>query len=257
MSPLSRFFVWSFALCFVITVPIALAVQGVLPEVLPRQAQFLIGFVPIVAAALAARRDPHRVTFWQDALRLRAGALDWTIALLLPWAVLALAFAFALVTGTAAPELQWNLPLLAGSFLLWTLMGWGEEAGWRAYALPRMLRSMSFLRATTVLGVVWALWHYPRNFASPYFAWNAESFWYLAVFSLQIVLGNYLLCWMFRRTRSAPVCAVFHGSTNLVATAWWSAGMDWRMVAAYALVLGGGVLWTRRNRAAPALGPAI
>ena len=60
---------------------------------------------------------------------------------------------------------------------------------------------MSFVRATTVLGLVWAVWHFPRNFASPYFAWNAESLWYLSVFTVQIVLGNYLLCWMFRRHR--------------------------------------------------------
>lgn len=253
MSPLSRFFFWSFALCFAITLPIALEVQGVLPAFLPRQAQFLIGFVPVIAAVIALRRDPQRAGYWDDALRFRAASADWLLALLLPWGVLAVAFGLTAATGTAWPELQIDVPVLAGSFLLWTLMGWGEEAGWRAYALPRMLQSMGAVRATTVLGLVWAVWHFPRNFASPYFAWNAESFWYLGVFTAQIVLGNYLLCWMFRRTRSAVLCAVFHGSTNLVATAWWAAGMDWRMAAAYALVLAVGAVHLRRaaRHAAP------
>jgi hypothetical protein len=37
-------------------------------------------------------------------------------------------------------------------------------------------------------------------------------------FSVQILVANYLLCWLFLRSQSAVVAAVFHASWNLVAT---------------------------------------
>jgi membrane protease YdiL (CAAX protease family) len=42
--------------------------------------------------------------------------------------------------------------------------GTGEEPGWRGFALPLLLETMSPLKATIVLGVLWAAWHLPRDF---------------------------------------------------------------------------------------------
>lgn len=37
----------------------------------------------------------------------------------------------------------------------------GEEYGWRGYLLPRLTRSMGKITATVVVGIVWALFHFP------------------------------------------------------------------------------------------------
>ncbi len=37
----------------------------------------------------------------------------------------------------------------------------GEEIGWRGVALPSLQRQHSPLRASLILGIVWATWHVP------------------------------------------------------------------------------------------------
>jgi uncharacterized protein len=42
----------------------------------------------------------------------------------------------------------------------------GEEAGWRGFALPRLLQQVDALWAGIILGVVWMIWHLPAFFAA-------------------------------------------------------------------------------------------
>jgi len=43
---------------------------------------------------------------------------------------------------------------------------WGEETGWRGFALPRLLTRFSPLTAAIILGVIWGVWHTPAFLAS-------------------------------------------------------------------------------------------
>ncbi len=40
-----------------------------------------------------------------------------------------------------------------------------EELGWRGFALPALLEWMNGLRASLIIGVMWAIWHLPLYFA--------------------------------------------------------------------------------------------
>lgn len=59
-------------------------------------------------------------------------------------------------------------PIMA--FTTWMLVvdpgGFGEETGWRGYALPRMLTLFPPAAAGAALGLVWGLWHLPAFFVS-------------------------------------------------------------------------------------------
>ena len=48
-----------------------------------------------------------------------------------------------------------------------TLVGIGEELGWRGWLLPHLSAHRSFLAATALTGLAWGLWHLPGFLFSP------------------------------------------------------------------------------------------
>ena len=41
------------------------------------------------------------------------------------------------------------------------VVGFGEEVGWRGYALPRLQKGRNALVATLILSIIWGVWHLP------------------------------------------------------------------------------------------------
>jgi membrane protease YdiL (CAAX protease family) len=223
---LTHFFLITFGLCWLITLPIALQVQGLIAiRLLPAPAQWLIGFAPLLAAAWVTRGSAQRQQWLAGALRVRVPARWYVLALALPWLILGVALALYTLTGRPLPRLGfgWQLALFG---LVWLILAYGEEAGWRAFALPQLLRTRSFWLGSTILGVLWCIWHYPKLYASPYLHLDTTGLRLVAQFSVQILVANYLLCWLFLRSQSAVVTAMFHASWNLVATVYALAATD-------------------------------
>lgn len=227
---LKPFWFWTFAIAWTITVPIAWQVQAKVPLGIPVALGWLIGLVPGAVAIALSRRGDGVGPFLRRALHLQAPAWTWLLALLLPFALLLANWAWRSASGTAPPKLH-----LSGSvavfYLVWLLFAFGEEIGWRAYALPRML-DRGFWRGATLLGLIWCVWHYPKLYNSPYLPGLVESLPLVAKFSLQIVLANYLICWLYLRGgRTAVIPALFHAGFNTVATIHPMAAMDSVMTA--------------------------
>jgi hypothetical protein len=79
---------------------------------------------------------------------------------------------------------------------------WGEETGWRGFALPRLLKLFSPLSAALILGAVWGLWHTPAFFADGLSQFGLNFAWFLLVATCLSILmawiyvnanGNYLI----------------------------------------------------------------
>jgi uncharacterized protein len=226
VSAVTRFFLVAFGICWLITIPIALEVQGITSlQLVPRPAQWLIGFAPVIAAAWVTRGSSERGTWLAGALRLRVDYRWYLIALLLPWLVLGVTVLARSTAGLEVPRLTAS-PALAAFGVIWLVLAWGEEAGWRAYALPRMVGTWGFARAATLLGVLWCVWHYPKLFANPYLRLDAAGLTALAHFSVQILVANYFLAWLYLSSESAIVASVFHASWNLVSTVYPRAAID-------------------------------
>src|SRR5688500_18820850 len=128
------------------------------------------GFGPLVAALIMVRLTGHSAKRWFKGLfRWRVAPRWYLFATGVPVALAVLVTAeFAL----AGNELDWGLLDTRLAAFLPTLVfvalfqGGNEEPGWRGFALPRMQERFTPVRATLLLGGVWALWHLPLLFAT-------------------------------------------------------------------------------------------
>jgi len=93
-----------------------------------------------------------------------------------------------------------------------------EEPGWRGFALPRLQQSLSPLKGSLLLGVLWALWHLPLFFIPGY---NGASSGFVGIstamlaFLFATAAFSIILAWVFNNTRgSLLLTMLLHASIN-------------------------------------------
>lgn len=88
------------------------------------------------------------------------------VCLLLPLGVELLTVAILAALGVAVPLRSWGgwPHYLYGAVIGEGLIGAAlfEEIGWRGFALPHLQRRCSALVSSLIIGLVWALWHFPN-----------------------------------------------------------------------------------------------
>jgi uncharacterized protein len=100
-------------------------------------------------------------------VRWRVGLGWYAAALLLPVAVYVVAVSLNILLGASASTAEqfgsWYLifPLFAYSLLFPLSGAFGEELGWRGYALPRVQARLWALSAALIIGVIQTAWHLP------------------------------------------------------------------------------------------------
>jgi hypothetical protein len=168
----------------------------------------------LVAIGLSARANGR--TGVADLLR---GIAKWRLPL--KWYLFALSY-MALIKLTSAlmyrvvrgewpvfGQVPWYLLALAIVFS--TPVQAGEEIGWRAYALPRLVKQVGLGWASVILGVVWACWHLPFFFipGSDNFG-RSFPLYLLAVTAISVAMT-----WLYWRTRgSLLLIMLMHASIN-------------------------------------------
>ncbi|WP_027480690.1 type II CAAX endopeptidase family protein [Deinococcus pimensis] len=203
----------------------------------------------VVAASLG--RDA-----WRDLTsrlwRWRVGWWPWAFAVLGPVVLLAVGVSVSALLGSGWPswpelfrvEEYATLGTLAVLAVEIVFYGFGEEVGWRGFALPRLITRFGPLRAAVVLSVPWALWHFPlllRN--ETYASMNPAALvgWYVS-----LLTGSVLMTWLSLRAQgSLLVLAIFHGLLDVAmvnegVSPWGVQAMGalvtvWGVVAAFAL----------------------
>ncbi len=95
--------------------------------------------------------------------------------------------------------------------------GYGEETGWRGFALPHLQSKHSALVSAIVLTIPWAFWHLPTFFYNE----NMMTMGVAGTFGwvLSLVTGSLILSWIFNGSKGSilPV-ALFHGMVDVVFT---------------------------------------
>jgi membrane protease YdiL (CAAX protease family) len=96
--------------------------------------------------------------------------------------------------------------------------GFGEEVGWRGFALPRLQTGRrSALLAALILSLLWAGWHIPL-FS---FAIGLNSMGLIGVLGwlFSLVTGSVLLAWIYNSTGgSVLIVSIFHGTLDIAIT---------------------------------------
>ena len=227
------FFILAFAIAWALTVPTALAQLGYIgASPVPAGLGNFIGVAPAIAAVVAAAASGQLGTLGKRILRFRAPISSYFLALAAPLAWVMGAWLLRDFLGAETFRIQ-IFPQLAMFAVIWLIFAFGEEIGWRGYALPLLNQRFGFWRAATILGIVWAVWHYPKLLSSPFVQSLDQAAPFIGLFTLQVLIANYFLCWLFLRSNlSVVVAALFHATFNTVATAYSNAAIDHYVTAA-------------------------
>jgi uncharacterized protein len=219
--PLLFFFLITYAISWFLWAPLLLAKQGIISYQPPQYLHLLGSLGPAVAALIMTRVCSGSVglqNLWRRMFNWHVSIVWHAIA----WLPLLLFFISVLLTGWNNWEPQSfgrsaeypELPVPVYWFASILFYGWGEETGWRGFALPHLQTRQSALQATVTLSIGWAFWHLPLFGFSPGFSRMGiigVLGWYFS-----ILTGAVLLTWLTNSTRgSILIAAIFHGTMDI------------------------------------------
>lgn len=92
----------------------------------------------------------------------------------------------------------------------------GEEYGWRGYLLDRLLSKIGSIKALTIIGAIWGLWHTPLILMGYNYPNHPDAVG-LAMFTAFTVLAGFFLGWLRIRSGSVFTSALCHGAINAYA----------------------------------------
>lgn len=197
------YFALAFAITWGLAIPSLLAKYDVIAGP-PEKFMPLVGlgaFGPMLAAMIASKVEGAGIKALFRRLVIRTSAKWFAIALVLPGATF------------AVTALAWNLlghdekllyPPNAAPFAIAAIVfPFGEEVGWRGFALPRLLdRTGSPIASSAIVGVLWALWHVPMNVLQ-----GAGMDMTLAFVPL-MVAGSIFFTFLFQRSNGSLLVAI-------------------------------------------------
>ena len=192
-----------YLLAFVFTIVIAI-LQGmtrldfelvILPQLGPAFAAFVyLFFFKNVAIRLNFGFDTHLIP-------------KKLIAFATPILIIGTAFLIGKAVGievSITDDHKYPVFMLAGGMLIGAI---GEEIGWRGFLQPLLENGYSRAKATTILGVLWGLWHIGQYKNGPLFMLGFLIFTVSASFVLRKILENTQF--------NVWIAASFHLATNV------------------------------------------
>ena len=175
--------------CFIFFKPQLEAVAGSLKSPQTSWPYYLAVCAPTISAAVVS----FFFSGWSGVRSLFSGLfrrcrIRWALLALftLPLSAILWALIERVVFHAASPSIDLRA-ILVSSPLLWLTTPqllvdpgpWGEETGWRGFALPRLLTRMPAVPAAIFLGMIWGLWHTPAFFVSGLSQFGLNYAWFL------------------------------------------------------------------------------
>ena len=251
------FFALAYALSWADWIPLALSGASVVPG---GETTHFPGLLGPAAAAFIVTALADGVPGVRSLLRrlflICRPRLKFVAYALSPLVFLGLALAVMAVVGTRiAPVSDFGiysglpvLPLTSVLILVLVFNGFGEETGWRGFALGHLQRRFGPVRGTVLLGLIWAGWHVPMF-------WFVEGYRSLGLltliggFGLGICAGSVVLARVLNRTGgSVLAAALWHTTYNLTSATAGSHGMIGAVATTCVMVWAGWILFLEWRR---------
>jgi uncharacterized protein len=263
-----RYIALAFAITWVVWIPRAAVSRGLFDSDLALELGSVWTYGPAVAAVAAAAWTGGRSSLRELGARVVRWRVGWgwyAVVVATPIVLAGVTLAIgSLLGGEASPSVPDGgvMTLLVLVLALTLTDGLGEEVGWRGWALPRLLEHQDVLRASLLLGLVWAAWHLPLHLTEGAYLADVPVW----VLFARLPATSIVFTWVFLHTRGSALLAVLlHGVMNVAAgllptgAVWDVAGIAAHWLAAIALVVTAGATldrWpgSRRRRRSGAQG---
>ena len=208
-----------FLLVFTLSIPfwllgyLATDLTKILPIKLPISA--LMTFCPLLAASILVYKKQKM----QGVKELLKQAFDYPkitdkrwylpLVLLLP-IIAALSYGYLKITGVLLLESQISLPTILLFFIAFFIGAIGEEIGWSGYIIHPLQDQFGALKASIVLGFIWAIWH-----IIPYSQAHQTTIW-IVWQCIGTVFLRIIMVWLFNNTgKSVFGMVLFHTMINI------------------------------------------
>jgi hypothetical protein len=172
-------------------------------------------FCPLIAALILVYGENKTAGVTEllkrsfDYKRIRAKVWYAPIVLLMP-GVMVLTYALMRLMGSPLPTPQFPVLAPLVMFLAFFIGALGEELGWSGYVTDPMQDRWNALRASILLGLVWATWH-----IVPFVLVHRSPAW-IAWQCLYTVATRVLFVWLYNNTgKSVFAAALFHTIGNV------------------------------------------
>jgi membrane protease YdiL (CAAX protease family) len=186
----------------------------------------------------------------------------WWFAIASPLALLLIALVI-MEFGSGVPDLaqfgrmaglpDWGLLFVWAMFIV--VNGLGEETGWRGFALPRLRRRHSLMRASLLLVPIWAGWHLPLFLLMQ--SYRDLGPMGLPGFLIGLACGSIVLAWLYESARSSVlVVAVWHATYNLTAATAGAHGTIAAVVSTGVMIGAAAIAWHLRRGSTLAARPS-
>lgn len=242
--PVPSYFVLTFLISWAIGILLVASYNGLLS--LPMWLHYFIALGPFLAAVIVTSVISGRAGLTDIGARIiRRPRSPWALLSILALIVLAVTAGGVsyLLNGVwpdfdaiGSVEYLGDIGIVFALLLWLATFGFGEEIGWRGFALDKMLKEgHSVLKASLIIGPLWALWHVPAFFYKPtLMSLGAVGF---VGFSVGVISGSVLLAWLYTQSRSSILAvALWHATFDLLTTANTSDGFIAAVLSTFVMV---------------------
>jgi uncharacterized protein len=173
-------------------------------------------FTPLIAASILVYKEEGRIGLNNLFKRIldfsRITKKIWYVPIiLLPFLMYLLIYIVIHLTGLPLP-IKFHIPFLSIPFLfcLFFLGAVAEETGYMGYAIDPMQERFGALSASILIGIPWAVWHYPSIIQ------QGHNLTWIAWATLGTVAVRVLIVWIYNNTeKSLFACILFHTLLNV------------------------------------------